>query len=178
MAPMNPPTSTHHGFKHISAANWEEPDLPCSFFCYTSDYWVEAHLKPQLGPNVPSDVVALFEVARGAMIYGWFFYPIITLGAEQCLRVLEAGVKACCENHCIPTKKRNKKGELLDTSYSDNLGKLEKHRIIPEGEENLWKVARKVRNLTSHPERQIILTPGITWGILQATADRLNVLFS
>ena len=93
MAPMNPPTSTHHGFKHITAANWQEPDLPCSFFCYTSDYWVEAHLKPRLGPNVPSDVVALFEVARGAMIYGWFFYPIITLGAEQCLRVLEAGVK-------------------------------------------------------------------------------------
>jgi hypothetical protein len=138
---------------------------------------VEAHLKPQLGPNVPSDVAALFEVARGAMIYGWFFYPIITLSAEQCLRVLEAGVKACCESHRILTKKRNKKGELLDTSYSDNLKKLKKHRVIPESGENLWNVARKLRNLTSHPERQIILPPGITWGVLQATADRLNELF-
>jgi len=135
---MKTATSLHYGFKRISVASWQEPDLPNTFFGYVSDSWVEAHLKHQLGSQVPADLAALFEVARGAMIYSWFFYPLATLGTEQCSRVLEAGVRIRCKNLGVPVirmdKKgqpiRNKKGQEIDTSYSDNLAELIKRGVI------------------------------------------------
>jgi hypothetical protein len=119
------------------------------------------------------------------MIYGWFFYPLITLAAEQCSRVIEAGVKAYCVGHGIPTQKFNKNGHLLrtkdgrpiETSYSGNIRELVKSQVIPACEAGLWNAAREFRNISSHPERQMIFTPGIALGMLKATSDRLNELF-
>lgn len=78
---MSEVSETHFGFKRITAENWQEPDVPRLFGLTTPNAWIEAHLQPQLSPNVPQEIASLFEVARGAMIYGWFFYPLITLGA-------------------------------------------------------------------------------------------------
>jgi hypothetical protein len=82
-------SSKTFGFKRITAENWQDADVPRLFGLTTPDNWIGAHLQPQLSPNVPQEIAALFEVARGSMIYGWFFYPLITLGAEQCYRVLD-----------------------------------------------------------------------------------------
>jgi hypothetical protein len=142
-------------------------------------------MQPQLGPNVPAEIAALLEVARGAMIYGWFFYPLITLAAEQCSRVLEAGVKACCVERGIPTQRLNKNGSPLrtkngrpiETSYSENIAMLIKAKVIPASDAGLWTAEREFRNLASHLERQMIFTPGANLGMLQTTSDRLNELF-
>jgi hypothetical protein len=120
------------------------------------------------------------------MVYGWFFYPLITLAFEQCSRVLEAGVKACCVEHGIPTQRlakngnplRTKDGRIVETSYAENIARLIEAGIVPASETDLWDEARKLRNDCSHPERQVIFPPAITLGMLQMTADRLNELFS
>jgi len=60
----------------------------------TASDWVERFLSPKLSTNVPGDVRELFEVARSAMLYGVFFYPLFTLGLEQVFRLMEAAAKA------------------------------------------------------------------------------------
>jgi hypothetical protein len=185
MTPIGPSTPASIAFKQITIANWLDRDMPSGFSRLTPDSWVEHNMEPQPGPNVPTDIAALFEVARGAMVYGWFFYPLITLAAEQCSRVLEAGVKACCVAHGIPTQRLDKNGHPLrtnsgrpiDTTYSENIAMLIKAEIIPASETDLWKASRELRNMFSHPERQMIFPPGITLGMLLMTADRLNKLF-
>ena len=185
MTQMGAPARGSLGFKRISIANWQDRDIPIGFSALTPDSWVEHHMQPQLGPHVPADIASLFEVARGAMVYGWFFYPLITLAAEQCSRVVEAGVRACCVEHGIPTQRldknssplRTKSGRPIETAYSDNIAMLIKAGVIPASDAELWNAARELRNLFSHPERQMIFPPGVTLGILQTTSDHLNELF-
>ena len=186
MTPVGPPATANPGFKRITVANWQERDMPSGFSRLTPDLWVEHNMQPQLGPNVPADIVSLFEVARGAMIYGWFFYPLITMAMEQCSRVLEAGVKACCVEHGIPTQRlakngnplRTKDGRIIETSYAKNIARLIESGIALANHADLWSAARELRNLFSHPERQMLFPPGVTLSMLQITADRLNELFS
>ena len=50
-------------------------------------------LEPQLDDQVPRSIRQLFEVARGAMVYGAFYNPLYALGYEQLYRVSEAAAK-------------------------------------------------------------------------------------
>ncbi len=141
------------------------------------DAWIEAHLKPHLKQNVPREVASLFEVARGSMIYGWFFYPLITLGAEQCYRVLEAAARKRCEQAGIPTQRPTKKGKMIDTKFVDNIDSLIKVGIIAAADSSRWDVTRKLRKIASHPDSQTILAPGTTIGLLVSPAGLLNNLY-
>ena len=171
---MSDASETHFGFKRITTENWQDADVPRLFGLTTPDNWIGAHLQPQLSPNVPQEIAALFEVARGSMIYGWFFYPLITLGAEQCYRVLEAAVRKRCEQAGIPTKRQNKKGKLFEVRFVDNIESLITAGIIQAAARPHWEVIRQLRNIASHPESQMILTPGIAISHLVSTADLLD----
>lgn len=90
--------SSHHGFKRITVANWKDTDEIIHFPAPVAEStWVSACLKPQLDSSVPKEIVALFEVARGSMVYGWCFYPLITLAAQQFHRIQEAAARAACQ---------------------------------------------------------------------------------
>jgi hypothetical protein len=115
------------------------------------------------------------EVARGAIIYGWFFYPLGTLGTEQCWRVLEAGVRRRCQEVGIQTKRTGRDGRERDTRFSDNIEALSARKLITE--QYRWNAIRELRNSTSHPSRQMILDPGQAQGVLEMTVSFLNELF-
>lgn len=174
---MSEASETHFGFKRVTAENWQEADVPRLFGLTTPDNWIGAHLQPQLSPTVPQEIASLFEVARGSMIYGWFFYPLITLGAEQCYRVLEAAVRKRCEQAGIPTKRQTKKGKLIDLRFVENIESLMKAGIIDATDRLGWDATRKLRNIASHPDSQTILAPGMTIGLLVSAAELLNGLF-
>src|SRR6267142_4533921 len=77
-------------FSHITHENWLFPDrknyMP---FGLPREKWVAPFLEARLETTVPLDIIRVFEMARGCMIYSWFFYPLATLGLEQCTRVVE-----------------------------------------------------------------------------------------
>ncbi len=50
--------------------------------------------------------------------------------------------------------------------------------VISSPESVRWHAARQLRNAASHPERQMILTPGNAIGILERVGDDINSLFS
>jgi hypothetical protein len=165
------------GFKKITPSNWLDPDKVLRGFVkmsstraqpLTADDYLRHILSPELIESVPKDVRALFEVARGAMIYGYFFYPLFTLAAEQLFRVSEAAVSHKCKALGAPKSKRK---------FIEKIEWLINNGIIPSSELIRWDAIRNLRNAASHPERQSILAPGNAIGLLEGISRQINSLF-
>jgi hypothetical protein len=153
-------------FRRISPGNWLQADLPRYFPGSRPDEWVTAMLVPRLEPQVPREIVQLFEAARGAMIYSWFFYPLATLAVEQNHRIMEAAAKLRAAQVGRPAKR------LADAILS-----LQSVGIITAENFGKWEATRKSRNSSSHPERQEIWDPGMAAEIFRSSADLINRLF-
>src|ERR1700722_15645371 len=181
MSEANPP---QRDFKEIDTANWQSHDETTALWMRITDVaktpaeWVEFYLRPQLKPTIPREIVALLEVARGAMIYGWFFYPLLALGAEQRWRVLETGVRIRCQQIGIQTKRTSGKGHERETNFSENVIALLGSKDAVKLDKSRWDAVRRLRNSTSHPSRQMILDPGQTQRVLETAVELLNNLFS
>jgi hypothetical protein len=166
------------GFKEITPSNWLEADGVLRGFVRLSadgqfqpisgDDYLRSILSPELLQSVPTEVQALFEVARGAMAYGYFFYPLYTLAAEQLFRVAEAAVAHKCKALGAP--------KSIDT-FEKRIHWLVDKGVIPNSELVRWDAIRELRNEASHPERQSILMPGNAIGILETAAEQINSLF-
>lgn len=110
------------GIKALTVDNWRSVD-PMSvtlveldtasgrFQRITHERWIEWFLEPQLNHNVPGEVRTMFDVARGAMLYGCFFYPLYTLGTEQLYRVADAATWHRCRQlgKPLPMQARSEK---------------------------------------------------------------------
>ncbi len=171
--------TSKYGFKEITPSNWLEPDpvlrgfvrmsLNGEFRSITGDEYLRDILRPRLLESVPTDVQALFEVARGAMVYGYFFYPLYTLAAEQLFRVCEAAVGHKCQ--LLGASRAKEK-------FKNKIDLLVKNGIIQSSQVTRWYAFRKLRNTASHPGRQTILIPGNAIGMLENIAIEINSLFS
>jgi predicted nuclease with RNAse H fold len=166
----------HFGMKKLSMGNWREPDVPKNFPGVTEEVWVSAVMKPKLIAAVPEEVVRLFEVARGSILYGWLFYPLLTLASEQLLRVQEAAVRERCKQAGVPLKQ--KKHPTQDRHFKDLIDDLSAKQIIPDDERPAWDAVRNLRNSASHPSRQSILPPGLALADIEVTARQINQLFT
>jgi hypothetical protein len=167
------------GFKEITPSNWLERDDVLKGFVrispegqqvrpITSDDYLRDILKPELLESVPTDVQALFEVARGAMAYGYFFYPLYTLAAEQLFRVAETAIAHKSKTLGVPKS---------NDTFEKRIGWLVDREVIPSSERVQWDAIRTLRNIASHPEYQSIHTPGNAIGTLGNIARQINSLF-
>lgn len=154
-------------FRRITSDNWLNADVPGYFPGVRPSGWINSMLAPQLDKSVPLEILRLFEVARGALVYSWFFYPLATLAAEQSHRVVEAAVKLRCEQLGRPAKTFEKGIEILSGAG-----------LISAEEWKRWDTTRDLRNSASHPKRQTIWDPGQAAQIFELTASMLNGLFA
>jgi hypothetical protein len=176
---MKTDESIHHGFKRITVSNWKNADEILQFpYIVPDEIWVNACLKPVLSSSVPKEIVALFEVARGSMIYGWFFYPLITLASEQFTRVLEAGARSRCKELGMPTELPRKNGKMRDANFSELIDNLFRAGKISLESLERWQAARGLRNGSSHPSSQSIICGDMALSTARSTVDLLNQLFS
>lgn len=161
-------------FRELTPTNWSAPDPILRHLVrvgpdgrlepVSGDFLAEGILSARLNDAVPPAIRALFEVARGSMCYGYYFYPLYALGAEQLYRVAEAALKHRCQG-----RKRAR--------FTDLIGEAVNAGILPEEMRQQLDAIRQMRNHSSHPEDQTILWPGHA----KATVDRvgmlLNILF-
>ncbi len=114
------------------------------------------HLAPQLSENGPSDVGEPFEFARGAMLYGRFLYPFITVAADRRYRVLEAAARTRWRQMGITAPQVSKNGKLLEPKLAEVVEVLVKSGPInPKGRDK-WTASRDLRNWSSYPGFQQI----------------------
>jgi hypothetical protein len=163
------------GFKELRVENWRRADRTSSLFFRPAsespendggDRWAELLLQPRLSERVPSEVRDLFEVARGAMLYGFLFYPLYTLGSEQLFRVFEAALKHKCKLAKAPP-------ELCGFRAMQKWLEARGHLAEPRR----WDAVREIRNETSHPERQFLVTPHQALRDLETSVGLIDSLF-
>lgn len=154
-------------FSRITTANWLAPDRESSLPNWSSEQWIASFLKPQLDNDVPAEVRRLFEIARGCMIYSWFFYPLATLGFEQITRVMESAVCQRCEMLKLRTGR-----------YEENINALVRTGVISVADQPRWHAGRRLRNSRSHPEDIMLIDPGQAWGQLENCTELINSLFA
>lgn len=138
-------------FKNLTVENWSESDPTSGILvsvsprtgvqAMTGDAWAEEFLRPQLDADVPAPIRELFEVARGACLYGWFFYPLYVLAEEQMFRVADA---ALAHAHV-------EAGETGELSFQARVDWAISRGLIAGRDGNRWMAIVDLRNLTSHP---------------------------
>ena len=169
------------GFKTLTPENWLEPEAVMSIFVTLSlkdgstspisaDGWIERIGRPQLDPAVPVEILKLFEVARGSMAYGYFFYPLYTLAGEQLYRVAETAASTKCK--LLGAHSRRVK------RFEDKIAFLQQQNVISQQDWIWWDSIRHLRNFASHPERQSILMPYDVLTSLAGVAKHINQLFA
>lgn len=165
------------GFKNITSENWLEPDPVLKAFAkltshgpeqITADDLLKDIFGPRLNEYVPEEVKALFEVSRGAMCYGYFFYPLYTLASEQLFRVAETAVTIKCKALSAPKSVK---------SFADKVDFLIAKSVILAEEKLRWEGIRGLRNIASHPEQQSITPPGNALHELHLMTIIINRLF-
>ena len=166
------------GFKNLTGDNWLERDIATTVFVRvsdgqirptTSDDWVVDILSPKLLETIPVEIQKLFEVARGILLYGYFFYPLYALGTEQLVRIAEAAISFKCKTlQAAPTFR----------TFEKKIDFLADNHVISQQEREGWHAIRKFRNEVSHPKNQTILPPGSAIGLLEYITDKINILFS
>jgi hypothetical protein len=169
-------------FKRLTIENFQQPDPTLSVFVRFSaqdgsirtlsvDEWAQEILAVELSERVPLEVQRLFAVARGALVYGYFFYPLYTLGAEQLFRVAETAVNRKCRDLGVSEKR------LRKLKFRERVERLVRKGVIQPTARQGWEALWDLRNLTSHPERQSILSPGMAIGELRRIAADIDGLF-
>lgn len=167
------------GFKSLTLENWTDADPVNRHFARLSPLvgpvamdqndWARNLLAVELSREVPSEIKNLFAIARGAMLYGWFFYPLFRLGEEQLYRVLESAARY---------RYRKAGGPKQRPTYFEVINFLVAMGLIAEDERERWTAARKLRNHASHAERATVVPPGFALRMLCAGASDIDRLFS
>lgn len=171
--------ATALGFKKLTKENWKSPDPFNDYFIkinlytgekfqITDDQRAEEFLKIELVPSVPIEVRRQFEAARGAMLYGCFFYPLFALGTDQLFRVAESAVTHKCSIRNLAKK---------SARYEIKLQKLKDSGYLTATEHEEWEYLRKMRNEFSHSKIQTVFPAFEAISILRNVADKINRLF-
>ncbi len=160
------------GFKRINITNWNKPDeITFRFGPRQNSSGEHPHLlyilRPTLRQDVPLDIRKLFEVARGAMVYSFYFYPLYTLGMEQLFRIGETALVSKCRRMGFGKKKPR---------FSDLIDFLVRKGVIDSHSAKRWDALRSLRNSASHLECQSIYFPGMAIGTMERLTEDINAL--
>jgi hypothetical protein len=157
-------------FKKLDPNNWLQPDKTNSFFVgmENSDEYVKVVLGAKLSKNVPKNIQALFEIARGAMLYGYLFYPLFALAAGQLFRVAEAALVHKFDQLGMPKDKKR---------FVERIEYLEQQGIFSHDKAHHWHTIRHLRNSETHVTSQSIIPPRHGIELLYSLAEDINKLF-
>jgi hypothetical protein len=169
--------------KHLTLNNWDQPDDTSSIFSQVSPLggvtkidgsgWARIFLAVEVSDAVPLEVGELFAVARGMLVYGWFYYPLYALGEEQLHRVADSAVAYRYKELCGPLTKRG-----YMPSLATRIRWLTHQGIIPAAMTTRWDAIRKLRNIGSHPNYQMLHPPGAVLETLRIVAQQVTALFA
>lgn len=164
--------------KKITTENWLQHDPTMNAFGAFSEApddtirggtrLVSQAIEPQLPSGTPEGVIRLYEMARGAICYGCFFYPLYTLGMEQLHRCLDAALK-----HKIETIN----GGKSPRRFKQRIEWAVNNGIIAAPNADRWDAVRVLRNEGAHSDGRTIMLPGQALHSLQLASELIARLF-
>ncbi len=163
--------------KSINHDNWLQADTRGPDRDGDARIWRETILTVRLDAAVNREVARMFEAARGGLLYGYFFQPLLAMGVEQCYRVLESGARARCAEAGLVVSCNDNQGRAHPLSFGHNLRALLQQGLIPETDRVLWQQAREMRDWVATPEHQAILTRDHGATALARVAELLGRLY-
>lgn len=162
--------------KRVTAHNWLEADPASQPGGLSVQVWRDRLLAVQLAPGVPDEVAHRFETARGCMIHGAFFAPLVNLGVEQCYRALELGLRARGGGSGLAVAVQDRQGRAHALSFSHLLRQLAQHGLIATADLPLWQQAGELRHWDAQTGQCLGLEHGLV--ALERAAELLERLFS
>jgi len=158
------------GVKELTLENWDKPDEMIFYFDPEGkNIYLKRILDIVLSEPVPLTVRNLFEVARNAMIYGYFYYPLYTLAVEQIHRVGECAIKEKAkQSNCNVNEK---------TTFNQCLELLKKCEILDDESFKKWESMKSLRNHSSHPDKYTLLPTEMIIQYVKNFAEIINRLF-
>ena len=167
-------------FKQIDLSNWSDPD-PASagqargkdkngWQYYAGEDYLEDIQQIILSPNVPHDIHEQMELAKGICTYGYYFYPLFTVGMERAILTADSATLQMCKEMGGP------KG--VPKTFKKRVEWLAEHGVIDEPARDQLHNLRSLRNISSHPEHVTFMTPVMAFGIMDRVADAINSLFA
>jgi len=165
--------------KELTVGNWLEMDPVMRSWALLNretgesrtkqaEDWLEEILQPDLPSVVPKEVREQFEVARGAMAYGYFFYPLYTLGDAQLFRVADSAVY----HRWVASGSPPPGGD-----FAKRLDRLREVGVLSEEDASRWASVRHLRNSASHETQQSIVMPVDALRSLIGLSEMIGELF-
>jgi hypothetical protein len=122
----------------------------------------------RIDEDVPEPVRNRFELARGILLYGFFWYPLWVQGTVEALQAAELALVAACEAAQGP-KRLN--------SAESRIEWLEKRRTLEAADAGTWTSLVGVRAALAEAGETPILTPRKSLDVLEAVSQAINGLF-
>lgn len=133
--------------------------------------WLTLINQIQMPSTVPAGVAKLFNTAKGAFVYGWCYYPLMSLGAEHCFKVCEAAIRhKYRELGGPPGRKRH-------VPLTQQILWLEKKGLFSPEQTSCWEATVLLRNHASHPDYQAILGLAQVANQMEFTVEMVTALF-
>jgi hypothetical protein len=136
----------------------------------TIEDWRAPIREPLLCRDVPAEIRDMFEIARGAMFQGPVFHPLYTLALEQFYRVADAAMRSRSLAIGVPPS--------AIESFSTRIHALASAGQLSLADHRAWEGICNLRNLTSHPTKQSVLSFGMAVEMLRSITKLINGLFS
>lgn len=165
-------------FKEITTENWLDPD-PLYMHLVKRDRrdgaihpidgrdWIELVNAIHFDDRVPEDVREAFWFTVGAVGYSYFYWPLLTLVAQQALRVADFAVDRLFDALSLQPKPQ---------SFARRLARLHKLGHLDATDYGRWESLRKLRNDSTHPGFQQNWGHSMSLEIVRTVADSIEGL--
>jgi hypothetical protein len=175
----------HLGFKTVTIENILETD-PIVATLVTLNHktgevreqeycdWVRIVNEIELDARVPREVRKAYTFSRGALCYAHWYYPALTLGMNDMLRIADFAAAQSCKERNINQPILMKNGKFRYFTFTQNLDTLAKDGIIPTGDVRMWRIIRDARNRATHPAAQNIFGFAYAYDTLKVVRDLIN----
>lgn len=171
-------------FKHPTPEDWLQPDPTSMIFgefdrrtgvqsAISGERWTEILLGVSVSPEVPEEVRDMWTIARGILLYGWFFYPLYAVGDRELHRVADA---AALHRYPQADGPRTQNGHW--PTLQRRIEWLIKRGIIRREAAGRWDAIRQLRNEGTHADFAHIATPLDAVQSLEILRDEIDALFA
>ncbi|GEM_PF-1734687 len=121
----------------------------------------------KLGEGVPIEIRRAFQAAKGAMVYGYWYYPMLTLAAQQLVRVAVFALE-----NFLDLAKIDRRGAIqMQIQKLADLG-----FFVSSNDRARWENIRRLRNRVSHSGTANIWSVADALSIAREVSAAINTL--